>query len=173
MSRTYATAYTNPCLIALLAGSGDWVAVSEPGMALAPWDQTLPVAPSGVTVTNSRPVGGGGGVPRFKAFSSHPRLWIFPAVFFFFWPKDDTHRVADWGGGSRENGEVRTGWGRGRCSGDGETVLEVQRLRPDTWAIASGSGMVRVSEGGRPSLSPSKLRGTGVLIVGHLLPGLG
>lgn len=52
-------------------------------------------------------------------------------------------------------------------------MLEVQRLRPDTWAIASGSGMVRVSEGGRPSLSPSKLRGTGVLIVGHLLPGLG
>lgn len=87
MSRTYATAYTNPCLIALLAGSGDWVAVSEPGMALAPWDQTLPVAPSGVTVTNSRPVGGGGGVPRFKAFSSHPRLWIFPAVFFFFGPR--------------------------------------------------------------------------------------
>lgn len=79
--------------------------LSPSGMALDPWGQ-IPLCSS--LRSNWHKLKASGGVPRLKAFSSSVD---FSSC--FSWPKDDTRRDTDEGGGSRENSEDRTSWERG------------------------------------------------------------
>lgn len=82
-------------------------------MALVPWGRILLCGSLRSNCHKLKTRGGGGG-PKAQGLFVPPSSVDFSSC--FSWPKDDTHRDADGGRGRRENGEVRTRWGREKLS---------------------------------------------------------